>query len=121
MTASEETPPPVPDNHEGTANPVTPPEPPPDVEALYKAASELRERQFAGAATTLKSIQDRAPSTLDDAIVRFRRWQRADPYPDIHPGLLSCGAFCSYIATAGILFPARLSTDAVQLVSVLKL
>jgi len=88
------------------------------VEALHSKAKEEREHELAAARVALEALSRRAPPTIEDAILRFRRFRRHDPFPGIAPGLLTCAAFCAYIVEAGLMYPYQLTTEAVDLASV---
>lgn len=89
-----------------------------EVEVLHARSKERREEELAAARTVLGDLRRRGPQTIEDAILRFRRHRRHDPFPEIASGLLTCAAFCAYIAEAGVVFPFDATTETVELASI---
>src|SRR5687767_13532020 len=61
------------------------------------------------------NLRRRLPADLSDAIVRYRKYQRKDPFPFVPDALLPCAAFCEYIVEVGMLYPCVLNEDTVKL------
>ena len=94
------------------------PDSPRDPAELHSQAQNREAELHRDAERALTLLRDRAPQSIQEAVRRFRSCQRVDPFPDIPPGLLTCDAFCSYIARAGIVYPFGFKTNEIKLATI---